>query len=57
MESIESKFIPLKSPNFGGIWGAGVKSFKFHIKRITDNQNLILENFLTILAAIEGVLN
>lgn len=57
MESIEWKFIPPKSPNFGGIWEAGVKSFKFHLKRVIGNQKLTLEEFCTILAEIESVLN
>ncbi|GBM42553.1 hypothetical protein AVEN_140270-1 [Araneus ventricosus] len=56
-ESIEWKFIPPKSPNFGGIWEAGVKSFKFHLKRVIGSQKLTLEEFITILAEIEGVLN
>ncbi|GBL82661.1 hypothetical protein AVEN_176041-1 [Araneus ventricosus] len=56
-ESIEWKFIPPKSPNFGGIWEAGVKSFKFHLKRVIGGQKLTLEEFITILAEIEGVLN
>nr|XP_015915288.2 uncharacterized protein LOC107445418 [Parasteatoda tepidariorum] len=56
-EGIDWKFIPPRSPNFGGIWEAGVKSFKFHLKRVIGNQNLTLEEFLTILTEIEGVLN
>ncbi|GBM56478.1 hypothetical protein AVEN_126291-1 [Araneus ventricosus] len=56
-ESIEWKFIPPKSPNFGGIWESGVKSFKFHLKRVIGSQKLTLEEFITILAEIEGVLN
>ncbi|GBM59390.1 hypothetical protein AVEN_17422-1 [Araneus ventricosus] len=56
-ESIEWKFIPPKSPNFGGIREAGVKSFKFHLKRVIGSQKLTLEEFITILAEIEGVLN
>ncbi|GBM94249.1 hypothetical protein AVEN_113105-1, partial [Araneus ventricosus] len=46
-----------KSPNFGGIWEAGVKCFKFHLKRVIGKQILSLEEFVTILAEIEGVLN
>ncbi|GFY25632.1 integrase catalytic domain-containing protein [Trichonephila clavipes] len=32
-ENINCKFLPPKEPNFGGLWEAGVKSFKFHFKR------------------------
>lgn len=27
-------FIPPATPHFGGIWEAGVKSMKFHLKRV-----------------------
>ncbi|XP_035214359.1 uncharacterized protein LOC118188110 [Stegodyphus dumicola] len=47
-ENIEWRFIPPKSPNFGGLWEAGVKSFKFHLKRIIGNAHLFLEEFLTV---------
>ncbi|GBN08205.1 hypothetical protein AVEN_220873-1 [Araneus ventricosus] len=56
-QGIEWKFIPPKSPNFGGIWEAGVKSFKFHLKRVFGKQILSLEEFVIIIAEIEDVLN
>ncbi|GBN80111.1 hypothetical protein AVEN_274764-1 [Araneus ventricosus] len=56
-ENIEWKFIPPKSPNFGGLWEAGVKSFKHHLKRVVGNAHLTLEEFLTIILEIESVLN
>ncbi|GBN55059.1 hypothetical protein AVEN_204340-1 [Araneus ventricosus] len=55
-ENIEWKFIPPKSPNFGGLREAGVKSFK-HLKRVVGNANLTLEEFLTVILEIESVLN
>ncbi|GBO35118.1 hypothetical protein AVEN_162723-1 [Araneus ventricosus] len=55
-ENTEWKFMPPKSPNFSGLWEAGVKSFK-HLKRVVGNAPLTLEEFLTIILEIESVLN
>lgn len=30
---IDWHFIPASSPHFGGLWEAGVKSMKYHLKR------------------------
>ncbi|GFS75060.1 integrase catalytic domain-containing protein [Trichonephila clavipes] len=56
-ESIEWNFIPPRSPNHGGLWEAGVKAFKFHLKRVVGNAHITLEEFITILCEIEAVLN
>ncbi|GFU63498.1 integrase catalytic domain-containing protein [Trichonephila clavipes] len=56
-ESIEWNFIPSRSPNHGGLWEAGVKAFKFHLKRVVGNAHLTLEELITILCEIEAVLN
>ncbi|GFT28440.1 integrase catalytic domain-containing protein [Trichonephila clavipes] len=56
-DSIEWNFIPPRSPNHGGLWEAGVKAFKFHLKRVVGNAHLTLEEFITILCEIEAVLN
>ncbi|XP_075167525.1 uncharacterized protein LOC142239617 [Haematobia irritans] len=50
-------FIPPASPNFGGLWEAGVKSTKHHLKRIMSNRILTFEELTTLLAQIEGCLN
>lgn len=49
-------FIPAYSPNFGGLWEAGVKSMKFHLKRIM-NTNLTYEEMTTVLCQVEACLN
>lgn len=54
---IEFKFIPPYSPHFGGLWEAGVKSCKHHIARAIGNAHLTYEEFSTVLAQIEAVLN
>ncbi|GFW27426.1 integrase catalytic domain-containing protein [Trichonephila clavipes] len=50
-------FMPPRAPNFGGLWEAGVKSFKFYLKRAVGNFKMTLEEFLTIITQIEGILN
>ncbi|GBM19986.1 hypothetical protein AVEN_77910-1 [Araneus ventricosus] len=56
-EGIDWKFLPPKAPNFGGLWEAGVKSFKHHLKRVVDNSKLTFEEFVTVTTQIEGILN
>ncbi|GFV64408.1 integrase catalytic domain-containing protein [Trichonephila clavipes] len=48
---------PPRSPNFGGLWEAGVKSFKPHFKRTVGDARLTLEQFITITSQIESILN
>ncbi|GBM54967.1 hypothetical protein AVEN_33523-1 [Araneus ventricosus] len=56
-QSISWKFLPPRSPNFSGLWEAGVKSFKHHLKRTVRNLKLSTEEFLTEVNQVEGVLN
>lgn len=51
------KFIPPRAPNFGGLWEAGVKSVKNHLKRVISSHILNFESFYTVLTQIEAVLN
>ncbi|XP_037822286.1 uncharacterized protein LOC119610934 [Lucilia sericata] len=53
----EWHFIPPGSPNFGGLWEAGVKSVKYHLKRIMHERVLSFEELATLLCQIESVLN
>lgn len=50
-------FNPPASPHFGGLWEAGVKSIKFHLKRVAGNQVLTYEELNTLLTQIEACLN
>ncbi|GFS85719.1 integrase catalytic domain-containing protein [Trichonephila clavipes] len=56
-ENINWKFLPPRAPKFGGLWEAGVKSFKFHFKREAGNSRFTYEEFLTIMTQTEGILN
>lgn len=50
-------FIPPRSPNFGGLWEAAVKSVKGHLTRVIGESTLTYEEMATLLAQIEACLN
>lgn len=50
-------FIPAGAPHMGGLWEAGVKSFKFHFRRIAGQHKYTFEEFSTLLSRIEACLN
>lgn len=56
-ERINWHFIPSRAPNFGGLWEAGIKSVKFHLKRVVGESLLTYEDFYTVLTQIESILN
>lgn len=49
-------FIPAYSPHHGGLWEAGVKSIKYHLKRIISS-HLTFEEMTTVLCQVEACLN
>lgn len=53
----EWHFIPPHSPNFGGLWEAGVRSTKFHLKRVIGESTLTFEEMSTLLTQVEACLN
>lgn len=50
-------FIPPHAPNFGGLWEAGIKSCKFHLKRVIGTSTLTYEEMATVLSQVEACLN
>lgn len=56
-ESIEWKFIPARTPHFGGIWEAAVKSLKHHMRRTIGETLFTYEELSTYMCEIEAVLN
>ncbi|XP_058456452.1 uncharacterized protein LOC131433863 [Malaya genurostris] len=56
-QGIQFKFVPPRSPHFGGIWEASVKSVKTHLTRTLKNALVTNEQMQTLLAQIEACLN
>ena len=54
-DGIEWHFIPPVSPNFRGLWEAGVRSVKTHLKRILGDTSLTYEVFSTTLISKKKV--
>ncbi|XP_043642439.1 uncharacterized protein LOC122612720 [Drosophila teissieri] len=56
-EGISWHFIPPSAPHFGGMWEAGVRSIKLHMKRILGSKALTFEELSTVLTQTEAILN
>ncbi|XP_058816557.1 uncharacterized protein LOC131679826 [Topomyia yanbarensis] len=54
---ITFRFIPARSPHFGGLWEAGIKSFKYHFRRIMGCKAFNMDQLLTVVTQIESILN
>ena len=50
-------FIPPHAPHFGGLWEAGVKSVKHHLRRIIGPQIFTFEELTTLLSQVKASLN
>ena len=57
LENTEWHFIPPGSPHFGCLWEAGVRSVKYHIKRVLGQTKLTFEEYATLLTQVECCLN
>ncbi|XP_070169690.1 uncharacterized protein [Polyergus mexicanus] len=56
-DNVKWHFIPPSAPHFGGLWEAGVKGLKFHLKRAIGSRTLSQIEFATLLCQIEACLN
>lgn len=56
-EEIRWHFNSPAAPHMGGLWEAGIKSVKHHLRRIVGETVLNFEEFYTILTQIEACLN
>jgi hypothetical protein len=50
-------FIPPRSPHFGGLWESGIKSIKYHLKRVIGDTSVTYEEMYTLLTRVEACLN
>lgn len=55
--SIRWHFIPPRAPLFGGLWEAGIKSVKQHLRRVLGNTTLTFKELYTTLVQIEACVN
>jgi hypothetical protein len=56
-EQCNWKFISAYSPHMGGLWEAGVKATKYHLKRVMSLTILTFEQLYSLIVQIEGILN
>lgn len=55
--NIKWHFMPAKSPHFGGLHEAAVKSCKHHLRRVLNSTHLTYEEFYTLTTQIEAIMN
>ncbi|XP_011690496.1 PREDICTED: uncharacterized protein LOC105451622 [Wasmannia auropunctata] len=56
-DGVSWQFIPPHAPHFGGLWEAGVRSMKHHLRRTLGSHTLTVEEFTTMLYQVEACLN
>ncbi|XP_065361855.1 uncharacterized protein LOC135955432 [Calliphora vicina] len=54
---IDWKFIPPRSPHFGGLWEASIKVAKFHLLRSIGQSVLEFDELRTIICQISAIMN
>jgi len=57
LDGIQWHLYPPGTPHFGGIWEAGVKSVKFHLRRVMGPHRLNYEEMTTTVTQKEALLN
>lgn len=55
-ERIKWHVIPAWSPTFGSLWKVGIKSCKFHLKRVIEDSVITSEDFYTVLCKVESII-
>lgn len=57
IQKVSWHFLPPSAPHFGGLWEAGVRSVKHHMRRVIGPYTMTFEEFTTLLCGIEACLN
>jgi len=55
-QGIKFHFVPPSSPHMGGLWEAGVKSMKYHLRRVVGKATFTFVEFSTLLCQVEAIL-
>lgn len=55
--NIQWHYIPARSPYFGGLWEASIKSMKSQLYKTLCNSSLTFEELYTILVRVEAIFN
>ena len=56
-QGIKFHFVPPSSPHMGGFWEAGMKSLKYHLRRVVGKATFMFVEFSTLLCQVEAILN
>lgn len=56
-DCIDWRFIPPRSPHFGGLWEAAVKTAKYHIRRTLGSMMLSFDELRTLVCSVCAIVN
>lgn len=56
-DGIEWKFIPPRSPHFGGLWEAAIKQAKHHLRRALGLESYTFDELQRVACQVESILN
>ena len=56
-QGINFHFVPNCFPHMGGLWEAGVKSMKYHLRRVVGKVTITLVEISTLFCHVEAILN